>query len=226
MRDRIVAGGRRVFENLITGLAGIGVDTKDPLQLLLATRRLGASTIEELFHAGVPDSSFPRGFAPVEPTDTLVRLMARKDDVLRNLHRDGALPDLRGITVVAASGDIHEYGLFVVVEALTSCGAKVVELGTSVHSSEIAKVAVETAADAIALSTYNGMALSLGKQLHEELDRRGVRPAVFLGGRLNEDLEGEEAADVRPMLRAEGIVPCDSVEEMAAGLRDVLAARV
>ena len=226
MRDRIVAGGRQVLKNLLTGLEAIGVDVEDPLQLLLATRRLGASAIEELFHAGVPDPGYPRGFTPVEPTDTLVRLMARKDDVLRNLHRDGALPDLRGIRVVAASGDIHEYGLFVVVEALTACGAKVIELGTSVHSSEVAKVAVETAADAVALSTYNGMALSLGRQLREELDRRGVRPAVFLGGRLNEDLEGEEAADVRPTLRAEGIVPCDSVEEMARGLRDVLAAQV
>lgn len=225
MRDRIVAGGKRVLTNLLEGLAGIGVDTRDPLQLLLATRRLGAATIEELFNAGEPDSGYPRGFKPVEPSDTLVRLMASKDNVLRNLHRDGALPDLSGIRIVAASGDIHEYGLFVLVEALSACGAKVVPLGTSVHSSEIAKVAVETAADAVALSTYNGMALSLGRQLHDELESRGVRPAVFLGGRLNEDLEGEEAADVRPMLREEGIVPCDSVEEMARELREKLALR-
>ncbi len=225
MRDRIVAGGKRVFANLLEGLAGIGVDTRDPLQLLLATRRLGAATIEELFNAGEPDSGYPRGFKPVEPSDTLVRLMASKDAVLRNLHQDGALPDLSGIRVVAASGDIHEYGLFVLVEALSACGAKVVPLGTSVHSSEIAKVAVETAADAVAVSTYNGMALSLGRQLHGELESRGVRPAVFLGGRLNEDLEGQEAADVRPMLRDEGIVPCDSVEDMARELRGELALR-
>ncbi len=226
MRDRIVEGGRRMLRNLLAGLAEIGVDTQDPLQLLLATRRLGASTIEELFHAGVPDASYPRGFEPVVASDTLVRLLARKDEVLANLRDRGAMPDLSGITVVAASGDIHEYGLFVLTEALTHCGAKVVELGTSVHSPQIAKVAVETAADAVALSTYNGMALSLGRQLHAELDARQVRPAVFLGGRLNEDLDGEEAVDVRPMLRDEGIVPCDTVEEMVAGLRDVLAARV
>lgn len=225
MRDRIVAGGRRFLDNLLRGLAEIGVDTRDPLQLLLATRRLGASTIEELFNAGEPDSSYPRGFAPVEPTDTLVRLLAAKDEVLRGLRRDGELPDLRGISVVAASADIHEYGLFVLVEALEACGAKVIPLGTSVHSPEIAKVSVETAADAVAVSTYNGMALSLGRQLREELERRGVSPAVYLGGRLNEDLEEGEATDVRPMLRAEGINPCDSVEEMARSLRGELAAR-
>jgi methylmalonyl-CoA mutase cobalamin-binding subunit len=225
MRDRIVAGGRQVFDNLLRGLAEIGVDTRDPLQLLLATRRLGASAIEELFNAGEPDSSYPRGFAPVEPSDTLVRLLDRRDAVLRSLEERG-LPDLRGITVVSASCDIHEYGLFVLNETLGRCGAKVVDLGTSVHSSEIAKVVVETAADAVAVSTYNGMALSLGKQVLGELDARGVRPAVFFGGRLNQDFEGEEAVDVRDMLRSEGVVPCDTVEEMAAGLREVLASRV
>ena len=99
-----------------------------------------------------------------------------------------------------------------------------IPLGTSVLIAEIAKVAVETAADAVAVSTYNGMALSLGRQLQEELGSRGVRPSIFLGGRLNEDLEDGEATDVRPMLRDAGIVPCDSVEDMARGLRSELAA--
>lgn len=226
MRDRIVAGGRQVLKNLLSGLERVGVDIEDPLQLLVATRRLGAPAIEELFHAGTPDPHYPRGFAPVEPTDTLVRLMARKDVVLRNLKEGGGLPNLDGLRIVAASGDIHEYGLFVVAEALTECGAKVTNLGTSIHSDAIAKVALETRADAVAVSTYNGMALSLGRQLRDELHQRGVDPAVFLGGRLNEDLPGEEAADVRPMLRDAGIGACDSVEEMVRSLRSVLSARV
>ncbi|MEZ5078023.1 MAG: hypothetical protein R2725_11350 [Solirubrobacterales bacterium] len=226
MRDRIVAGGKRVFSNLLRGLGEIGVDTRDPLQLLLATRRLGAETIEELFNAGEPDSGYPRGFAPVEPTDTLIRLLAAKDRVLAGLREAGGLPDLSGIRVVAASNDIHEYGLFVLVEALSACGASVTPLGTSVQSSEVAKASVEVAADAVAVSTYNGMALSLGRQLREELRKRGIDPRVYLGGRLNEDLEEGEATDVRPMLRDEGIGACDSVEEMVRGLRGELAARV
>lgn len=225
MRDRIVAGGRRVFDNIVAGLAEIGVDTEDPLQLMLATRRLGAATIEELFHAGEPDPSYPRGFAPVEPTDTLVRLLSAKDAVLRSLGGSGSLPDLRGTKVVAASSDVHEYGLFVLVEALHACGAEVTSLGTSVNSPQIAKVSVETAADAVAISTYNGMALSLGRQLRDELASQGVEPLVFLGGRLNEDTEEGEATDVRPMLRDEGLNPCDSVEEMTELLRRQLAAR-
>ena len=224
MRDRIVAGGKQVFDNLLEGLRAIGVDVTDPLQLQLATRRLGAETIERLFNAGETDSGYPRGFKPVEPTDTLVRLMKAKQEVMDNLESGGGLPDLRGLSVVAASNDIHEYGLFVLVESLGACGAKVVPLGTSVHSAEIAKVAVETAADAVAVSTYNGMALSLGRQLRDELRQRGIDPAIYLGGRLNEDLEEGEATDVRPMLRDEGMRPCDSVEEMARDLRELARA--
>ena len=68
------------------------------------------------------------------------------------------------------------------------------------------------------------MALSLGRQLREELANQGIEPLVFLGGRLNEDTEQGEATDVRPMLRDEGLNPCDSVEEMTDLLRRQLAA--
>lgn len=225
MRDRIVAGGEQVFQNILRGLRELGVDIRDPLQLLLATRRLGAETIEELFNAGVPDSSYPRGFAPVEPSDTLVRLMRAKEKVVKELRGDGDLPDLSGVRIVAASTDIHEYGLFVLVAALNECGAQVTSLGTSVQTADIAKVAVETAADAVAVSTYNGMALSVGRQVRDELRSRGVQPELYLGGRLNEDTEEGEASDVRPHLAAEGINPCDSVADMVNGLRERLAAK-
>jgi hypothetical protein len=36
LRDRIIDGGRRFRDNLLTGLSDLGVDVKDPLQLLLA----------------------------------------------------------------------------------------------------------------------------------------------------------------------------------------------
>src|SRR5690606_28289666 len=38
LRDRILAGGARVYEAMLTGLEGLGVDVRDPLQLLIATR--------------------------------------------------------------------------------------------------------------------------------------------------------------------------------------------
>jgi methylmalonyl-CoA mutase cobalamin-binding subunit len=219
MRDTIIGGGRQVFRNIMDGLTKIGVKTDDPLQLMLATRRLGAGTIEDLFHVGVPDSSYPRGFQPLVASDTLSRLIVRKNSALATLRRDGALPDLRRVTIVAAGTDVHEYALHVLTQALTACGAKVIDLGINMDSPDIAKVVVETAADSVAVSTHNGMALSLGRQLKKDLDARGVNPRVFMGGRLNEDLIDEEAADVRPQLSEEGIVTCDNVEEMIDHLR-------
>ncbi|HUZ36016.1 MAG TPA: cobalamin-dependent protein [Streptosporangiaceae bacterium] len=219
LRDTILAGGKRFFAKLMAGLQALGVDTADPLQLILATRRIGGSRMEELFGVGEPDSSYPRGFTPVVPTDTVRRLMSNVNVVLRDLRERGA-PDLSGLRVVTASGDIHEYGLFVVSKVLSDLGAKVVDLGTSMSSPDIAKVAVETAADVVAVSTYNGMALSLGRQLLDELHRRNVAPAVYLGGRLNEDLEGESSADVSAQLEQLGITACPTLQVMVQGLRE------
>jgi hypothetical protein len=58
------------------------------------------------------------------------------------------------------------------------------------------------------------MALSLGRQLVDEVRHRGLRARVFLGGRLNQDLENDAAADVRPQLAAAGVVPCDSIHDL------------
>jgi methylmalonyl-CoA mutase cobalamin-binding subunit len=222
LRDKILDGGRRYLERLLAGLAELGVDTRDPLQLLLATRLLGGSKMEELFSVGEPSTEYPRGFEPVVASDTLRRLLVRRDQTLEVLRSEGA-PDLHGVRVVAASNDIHEYGLFVLTTVLQQLGARVTDLGTSVSSREIAKVAVETDADAVAVSTYNGMALSLGRQTLEELRGRGVGAPLFMGGRLNEDIDGQSAVDVREQLLEAGVHACDTVEDMVRGLRPALA---
>jgi methylmalonyl-CoA mutase cobalamin-binding domain/chain len=224
-RDRILEGGRKVHDKILAGLSELGVDIRDPLQLLLATRRLGGSKIEELFGAGEPDQSFPRGFKPIVPSDTLRRLMERFQEEMSTVTKDDRAPDLRGLRIIAASGDIHEYGLFVVSQVLNRLGAKVINLGTSVTSQTIAKVAVETDADAVALSTYNGGALSLGRQLLKQLNERGLRTAVFMGGRLTEDLPNNAAADVSNELEAEGVATCKTSADMVLRLKPILAAQ-
>ena len=69
---------------------------RDPLQLAVATRRLGAARIEELYGVGEPDSAYPRGFVPVAETDTLRRLVRHSRDELEALAANGTPPDLRG----------------------------------------------------------------------------------------------------------------------------------
>lgn len=218
LAERIKTGGELVFRRLLDGLASFGADTRDPLQLLVATRRLGAARIEELYGVGEPDSTFPRGFVPIAETDTFRRLVRRRGDVLAGLAGDGVKPDLRGVKVVAASGDVHEYGLYVLVSVLRELGAAVIDLGTSVDPDLVIQAAAETAADAVAFSTYNGMALSIGRELQTKLHGRGLRARLFIGGRLTEDLNGIKSVDVAPYLEALGAVPCARVEEMVGRL--------
>jgi methylmalonyl-CoA mutase cobalamin-binding subunit len=224
LRDRMLTGGRRVFANIITGLRQLGVDSNDPLQLLLATYRVGAVKLEELFHAGKPDRAYPRGFEPVVMSEVAHRLLAWRDDTVARITGDGGLPDLSGIKVVAASGDIHEYGLFVVAQVLGRCGATVIDLGTSVGSEDLAKVAREAAADALAISTLNGGALGFAQNIQRELTKRHINPPLFMGGRLTESRGNEDSVDVRDDLRRLGVHPCDAVDDMVREIRHTLAA--
>lgn len=217
MRDRIVAGGRQFFRRLMAGFADLGVDTKDPMHLMLAARRLGGGQLETMFGVGETNQDYPRGFTPTVMSDTLRRHLRNVDAVLERLREQG-LADLSGRTIVSASCDIHEYGLFVVSRVLGALGARVIDLGTSVATPDIAKVVRETAADAIAVSTYNGMAFSLGRQLLKELEDRDVRTDVFFGGRLNEDWQGGSAVDMTDHLEEIGINACATLEEMVSRL--------
>jgi methylmalonyl-CoA mutase cobalamin-binding subunit len=217
VRDQITAGGRQFFERMMAGFADLGIDTKDPMHLLLAARRLGGGQLETMFGVGEPNTDYPRGFTPTVMSDTLRRHLRNVQMVLDRLKSQG-LVDLSGHTIVSASCDIHEYGLFVVSRVLESLGAKVIDLGTSVSTPDIAKVVRETAADAVAVSTYNGMAFSLGRQLLAELEKRDVRPDVFFGGRLNEDWQGGSAVDMTDHLEEVGINACATLEEMVARL--------
>jgi methylmalonyl-CoA mutase cobalamin-binding subunit len=218
MRDQILTGGEQVFRNLMDGLALLGVDTGDPLALLIATKRLGADEIERAFGAGEPDDRYPRGRMPVVPTDTLRRATANRQRVIDALAALSPPPRLAGLRVVAASGDIHEYGLYVLTGVLRSLGCEVTDLGTSVDNAAIAAAAAETAADVVALSTYNGMAASLTADLLRELGHRDLRARVYVGGRLTEDLDGNKNVDVTRHIAELGALPCGSVAEMVADL--------
>ena len=177
LRDRILDGGRHVYASMLAGLAALGVDVDYLMQLLIATKRLGASRIEELWGAGEPDSDFPRGFRPVAQTDTLARLPPSR--VSRRcwraswgcLRRRPPRPHRRGGVLGHPRVRAPRGGL----RAREPGGCEIVDLGTSVDNEIIAAAAAETAADAVALSTYNGAALRVVEDLVDEA--RAVRSA-------------------------------------------------
>ena len=70
-------------------------------------------------------------------------------------------------------------------------------------------------ADVIILGTYNGAALSIGRELRAAIDASGFEGQVIVGGRLNEDEGGDLPVDVSAELAALGFAPALEVEEAA-----------
>ena len=70
------------------------------------------------------------------------------------------------------------------------------------------------------ITTHNGVARSFGTTLMESMREVGLDSSVFMGGVLNEDIEGSDVpVDVREHLHRLGIATPDSVEELLGAIR-------
>lgn len=94
---------------------------------------------------------------------------------------------LVGSTLVTgvAGDDIHVMGIRLVEHALRSAGAKVVSLGVMTPVSEFVEAAVETAADAVVLSSSNGHAALSCDGIRESFIEAGIGDTLlYIGGNL------------------------------------------
>lgn len=208
--ERISAGGRAFFHRALSGFDAIGIDTNNPVEMLLALRRIGGRRLEHEFGA-VPSERIRSPI--IEETADMVASRLEYVD-----------PDDRDLLaawrprVMVASSDVHEHGKLVVEQLLTECGAAIVDGGASMSPSELARRAEAEGVDAIALSTYNGIALDFFDKLSEELN--GTVP-ILIGGRLNQISEGSNSSlpvDVTEMLRDRGALICETVEAAVPAL--------
>ncbi|PHP65927.1 hypothetical protein CSC94_16545 [Zhengella mangrovi] len=219
MAQALRSGGHRFAAAVLAGLAGRGVDTGDPAALMLAIRRLGPKRIEALWGQGRDDGERR---AALIPADWAEELDAMADSWVRK-----AAPDadaLRHLRVVIGTTDVHEHGAYLVRQALEQLGVAAVDAGTAVDPEVLVARACEEGADAIAISTYNGIALTYVRAVRRELARRGATIAVMAGGKLNqipEDTNSGLPRDVREDIRQEGAVPCSGLDDMLAVLRDL-----
>jgi hypothetical protein len=55
---RTLEGGEKFFESTLAGLKESGVNVRDPLELLLALRNIGAGRLERMFGPGVIRDEF------------------------------------------------------------------------------------------------------------------------------------------------------------------------
>ena len=215
MRDRLVAGGRRFFRNALDAMERMGVDTKDPGRVLLTMKRLGPETCEELFGAGERDDTQIRGRRPVLGTDLVSQTMKKRKELLDGLAARDEAPGCRGRKVLVASTDVHEFAKFLLASTFDAVGGKVIDCGVNKDPEDIVEVAVETDAEAIVITTHNGVARSFGTKLMDELRAADMRVPVFMGGVLNEDIEGSDVpVDVRDDLDRLGIATPDSIDAL------------
>ena len=216
--DDLVAGGERFRDNLLKGFIEAGIDTDNPLELLLAIRRAGAKNLEAWFGPGEVDEASPRGRRPVVLVENIAELEALGAEVLGDLPADQAEAIRgRGYTACVATTDMHEYGKILLEQVMRGLDVAVVDGGVSADPASLVAKASENGADFIALSTYNGIALSYLTKLREAMEAAGLDIPVYIGGRLNQVPEGSNTSlpvDVSARLAESGAVVCSDVEAM------------
>ncbi|MDP6573599.1 MAG: cobalamin-dependent protein [Rhodospirillales bacterium] len=226
---RLVEGGERFKERVLAGLAEAGIDVANPFEMLLGLRRVGARRLEELFGPGRADAARPRGRAPVVQATTFVELqenaaqhLAAIDEAAR-----GAIA-AADLAACVATTDVHEYGKILVENVLGGLGVRMIDAGVSTDPDVLADKALSGGADFIALSTYNGVALDYLRRLHGEMEARGLRLPVFIGGKLNQipdDSNTSLPVDVSAELEAAGAVACGQIGDMLEHLARMAADR-
>lgn len=209
LADRIVSGGTAFFDNAINGLTEAGIDTQNPFEMLLAIRRMGGRRLETMCATG----------SDKIPSDIAEEVVEMAHIHLSRVSNDDR-QELAGLTprILTATTDVHEHGKLVLDEVLASAGATLIDGGTSVEPQALAAKARSQQADAIALSTYNGVALSYYNALREHLDNQ---IPVLIGGRLNQVPDSSNTSlpvDVGDQLFAAGAIVCREIEDAVPAL--------
>lgn len=210
---QIVAGGRAFAAATLRGLESRGVDVTCPFQLLLALRRMGARRLEAAFGAGRVDATVPGGRVPVAPASILGELAEMADHALSG----SVQADLSGLRVMVATSDVHEHGKMLVEEILRRLGVTVVDGGVSTDPAVLAAKVAEAQPDAVAISTYNGVALDY----YSALRRAGIAVPILIGGRLNQIPAGSNSSlpvDVGEELAKAGALVCRAAADLAPAL--------
>ncbi len=216
MADVLVEGGERFAAAVLAGLAERGVDTKDPAALMLAIRRMGPKRMEMLFGPGAETA---RGRRPLIHAEW-ARELNDKAEVWVAGQRPIATP--RPISVCIGTTDVHEHGKYLVEQALEGLGIGIVDAGVAVDPEVLVARAMEAGADAIAISTYNGVAYSYAKSVKAAMEKQSIRLPVLIGGRLNEvpkDSNSGLPVDVTREISELGCSPCTDLDQMLGALR-------
>jgi hypothetical protein len=211
MRDLLIEQGRLFYDNVMLGLSAAGVDTGDPLQMIMVLRRFDPVRFERAFHP----SSFDGGeFTPVVPTVLGRDTVEMRQGIVQRLHEQGYGNALNGKKIVCASADGHSYGLLLIDQVWTELSAEVVNCGTNVEPSFLLDAADEEGADAICVSVHSGQSLDYARQIVDAAQRRGRDYRICKGGMLNAMLPGHtEPVLVDDLIKELGVCASNDFDE-------------
>lgn len=222
---RLVEGGRRFADNVMAFLAARGVDTQDAAAMMLALRRIGPRALERACGIGPEDAGAWAGRRHLVLAEWVEELEEQASEWVARVPADRrARIAARRPRVCVATSDVHEHGKSLVERVLAGLGAEIVEGGVSVDADVLADRAVAGSADLVAVSTYNGIALSYCRDVLEALAARGAAIPLCVGGRLNEipaDSNSGLPVDVTVDIARLGATACLTPEDMA-GILDRL----
>jgi methylmalonyl-CoA mutase cobalamin-binding subunit len=224
---QIERGAERFRQSILAGLEEAGIDVRNPFEMLLSLRRLGATVLERRFGPGAlgPDDE-P---CPLVKSSTLQGLEEQAKRCLSTLtSEDLDVIRAAGLSSCLATTDVHEYGKILVASVLKGLGVRVIDAGVSTDPDVIVKVAAEGEANFIALSTYNGVALDYVQRLQSVMEDRQLEIPVFIGGKLNQVLDDSKDSlpvDVSEELESAGAIACQRIEDMVRQLVTMVANR-
>lgn len=226
LADRIVAGGRQFFDNTMQGLSDGGINTNDAFEMLLAIRRIGGKRLEQFYGAGNEDDEAPRGRQPVVQSSLVEDLNELAHKHMSRIDADDTARIARARPrVMVATSDVHEHGKLALEQVLRTIGAEPIDGGVSVEADVLAQDAVRADAQAIMVSTYNGVALDYYRLLKAALVTQGSAIPVLIGGRTNQIPHGSNTSlpvDVTAELTAEGAIVCRTIEDAAPALVNIM----
>ena len=226
--DTLTDLGKVFFENVLNGFEAGGIDISNPFEMLLAIRRIGGKKLEQLYGVGELQSEHQKR-KPVVVSDTVIEIEKLVDSQLQLIKNDDVDSIVgSGLKILVASTDVHEHSKMMLEGIFEGLGLTVLDGGESAQPDQLAKVVEDQSLDAVALTTYNGVALTFFGQLKDELVERGLETPVFIGGQLNEiDDDDPESLprDVIPELEKQGAIVCCAVVDMIPALKSMVANR-
>jgi len=215
--SQLVDGANRFYRAVLAAFGDRGIDTQNPFEMLLSLKRMGARRLEALYGPGTADTASPTGRKAVIETPVIMELNTKALEVLDNAEPYADIIRRSSLRICVATTDVHEYGKILVEKVLDELDVILIDAGVSIDAHNLCQQAVDHKADAIAISTYNGIAQSFLSRLKTEMEACDLDIPVYIGGKLNQvpdDSNSSLPVDVSGDLAAMGAIPCATIEYM------------